>query len=157
VLLKDDQGKPLLTRATVLDITERKRYERELLLAKKKAEEATAAKAAFLSTISHEIRTPLNAVTGITHLLAEASPRPDQAELLEMLQFSAGHLLNLINDVLDFQKIESGKITLEEKPFDLRGLLAGILGGLGVKATQQRLAVHTRIDDRLPACLIGDP
>ncbi|MBD0260961.1 MAG: PAS domain S-box protein, partial [Cytophagales bacterium] len=157
VMLKDDQGKPLLTRSTVLDITERKRYERELLLAKKKAEEATAAKAAFLSTISHEIRTPLNAVTGITHLLAEASPRPDQAELLEMLQFSAGHLLNLINDVLDFQKIESGKITLEEKPFDLRGLLAGILGGLGVKAAQQGLAVHTRIDDRLPPYLVGDP
>jgi PAS domain S-box-containing protein len=157
VQMKDDQGNPLLIRSTVLDITERKRYEKELLLAKKKAEEAMAAKAAFLSTISHEIRTPLNAVTGITHLLSEGAPRPDQAELLDMLQFSSGHLLNLINDVLDFQKIESGKLTLEEKAFDLRGLLAGILGGLGVKATQKALALHTHVDDRLPSFLVGDP
>ncbi len=157
VQLKDSQGKPLLTRSTVLDITERKRYEKELLLAKKKAEEATAAKAAFLSTVSHEIRTPLNAVTGITHLLVEGSPRPDQVELLEMLQFSSGHLLNLINDVLDFHKIESGKLSLEERAFDLRGLLAGILGSLGVKAAQKGLAVHTCLDDRLPASLVGDP
>jgi len=157
VQLKDEGGKPLLNRSTVLDITERKRYEKELLLAKKRAEEATAAKAAFLSTISHEIRTPLNAVTGITHLLAEGEPRPDQVELLDMLQFSAGHLLNLINDVLDYNKIESGKVALEEKPFDLRALLTGILGTLGVKATQKGLAVHTRVDDRLPAALVGDP
>ncbi len=157
VQIKDDGGKPMLNRSTVLDITERKRYEKELLLAKKKAEEATAAKAAFLSTISHEIRTPLNAVTGITHLLAAGEPRPDQVELLDMLQFSSGHLLNLINDVLDFNKIESGKVALEEKPFDLRTLLAGILGTLGVKATQKGLALHTRVDDRLPAALVGDP
>lgn len=157
IQIKDASGKPLLTRSTVLNITERKKYEKELLHAKKKAEKATEAKAAFLSTISHEIRTPLNAVIGITHLLLDASPRPDQANLLNMLKFSSGHLLNLINDVLDFSKIESGRIALEEKEFNVRGLLSGILGSLGVKAEEKGLSMQVHVDDRLPACLVGDP
>ena len=83
------------------------------------AEQATKEKAEFLATMSHEIRTPMNGVIGMANILAENEPRPDQAENLDILKFSADNLLNLINDVLDLAKIESGNIELERNDFDL--------------------------------------
>jgi PAS domain S-box-containing protein len=155
--IKDKEGKLLLYRTTVFDISDRKKYERELLAAKKKAEAATKAKAHFLSTVSHEIRTPLNAVIGITNLLVETAPKPEQAQLLSLLHSSAGHLLNLVNDILDFSKIESGKILLEEKEFNIRELVNSIIYSQGVKAEEKGLTIHSLIDNTLPAMLIGDP
>ena len=109
------------------DITFRKEAETALIEAKNKAEEASKAKADFLSTMSHEIRTPMNAVIGLTHILLQENPREDQVEALSTLHFSAENLLSLINDILDFSKIEAGKINMEYRPLQLKALLRGIV------------------------------
>ncbi|HSH53062.1 MAG TPA: histidine kinase dimerization/phospho-acceptor domain-containing protein, partial [Bacteroidales bacterium] len=94
--------------------------------AKQKIEEGSKAKTEFLSTMSHEIRTPMNAIIGMTNLLVKDSPREDQLEQLEILDFSAKTLLSLINDVLDFSKIESGKIEFEAVDFDIENLIKSV-------------------------------
>lgn len=150
-------GKPAFFRTTIVDVTERKRYERELLLARKKAEEAANAKADFISMISHEIRTPLNAILGVAHLLSGTSPSPPQQKLLAILRSSSENLLGLINDILDFSKIEAGKVQLEERRFDLRQVVGDIVTNLSVKAQEKGLPVRVDIDERLPDCMLGDP
>lgn len=157
VQLKDDKGKPLLVRATIFDITDRKKYERELLHARKKAEQAAKVKAEFLSTVSHEIRTPMNAIIGITDLLLKTNVNQQQLEYLKTLKFSSDNLLNLINDILDFNKIEAGRVTIEEKNFNVKELIFNILHSLSVKAEEKDLKVEVHLDEKLPEYLIGDP
>ncbi len=138
------------------DISIRKTVERELISARKKAEEASRAKAEFLSTMSHEIRTPLNAVIGITHLLQNESPRKDQKEYLETLKFSSENLLSLINDVLDYNKIVEGKIQMEEIDFDLKALVMGIKHSFILKAAEKNVSFEVTIDNNVPTFLKGD-
>ncbi len=139
------------------NISARKEAERQMLEAKEAAERASQAKAQFLSTMSHEIRTPMNGVIAMAHLLLEGSPRPDQLELLNMLQFSSQSLLALINDILDLQKIEAGKVTLEEIDFSPAELLRNILYAHRVKAHEKGIGLDCRLGDDLPATLRGDP
>lgn len=148
-----------LTGITVFmqDISGRKEAERQMLAAKEAAERASLAKAQFLSTMSHEIRTPMNAVIGVSHLLLQQQPRPDQAELLEMLRFSSENLLSLINDILDLHKIEAGKVVLEEVDFQPAGLFHNIVQSMKIKAGEKRIGLKCDIDRRLPAVLNGDP
>jgi PAS domain S-box-containing protein len=155
-MVNDKHGVPLLIRTMFVNITERKKYEIELLNARKKAEKAARAKSEFLSTISHEIRTPMNAVVGIAHLLQEQNPAPHQQEYLRILKFSAKNLLNLINDILDFSRIESGKVALEEKDFQIWELVGNIMAGLRLKAEEKGLAVDVRLDPQIPQSLMGD-
>jgi signal transduction histidine kinase/ActR/RegA family two-component response regulator len=136
---------------------ERSRKEQELIQAKRQAEDASMAKAQFLSTMSHEIRTPLNAVIGITHLLLQDNPRPEQVENLNALRFSGENLLALINDILDFSKIEAGKIDFEEADFSLCELLTGIKQSLGFKAKEKGLLFRVEEEGSIPSTLVGDP
>jgi PAS domain-containing protein len=122
-----DHGHPTGVSVFMQNISARKEAERQMREAKEAAERASQAKAQFLSTMSHEIRTPMNGVIAMAHLLLEQQPRPDQLELLNMLQFSSQSLLSLINDILDLQKIEAGKVTLEEIAFSPEELLRNIL------------------------------
>lgn len=123
-----------------------------------RSEKSSEAQSDFLSTMSHEIRTPLNAVIGMSNLLMMESPRPDQKENLEILRFSAGNLLTLINDVLDFNKIESGKIAFENIKFNLNELMQNICGGQMLKAQEKGLDFNVQIDDFLKTrYMIGDP
>lgn len=156
VQLKDAAGLPLLNRITVFNITDRKKYELELLHAKKKAEEASRAKAAFLSTVSHEFRTPMNAIIGIAGLLNKTSLSEQQSHYVNMLKVSSENLLNLINDILDFSKIESGHITLEERHFDLKLLLNSILSGFEYKAEEKGLQLEIALDPEMPRIVYGD-
>jgi PAS domain S-box-containing protein len=142
---------------TINDISERKEVEEALIQAKEHAEEIAVAKQYFLSTMSHEIRTPMNAVIGMTHLLLQENPRPDQVENLSILKFSADNLLVLINDILDYSKIEAGKITLEEVDFDLHELISSIEQGLAFKAEEKNLLLDVYIDPLLPEMFSGDP
>ncbi|MDB5121311.1 MAG: response regulator [Sphingobacteriales bacterium] len=133
-----------------------KRKNKDLAKAKLEAEQAAAAKSEFLSTMSHEIRTPMNAVIGFTHLLLQ-NAREDQQEYLKMLRFSGENLLVLINDILDYNKIEAGKIELENVDFNVKDLLYNIQGGLIEKAKEKGILLKVLIDEELPEMVKGDP
>jgi signal transduction histidine kinase/DNA-binding response OmpR family regulator len=139
------------------DITIRKGQEQALLQAKDEAEEAASAKQAFLSAMSHEIRTPMNAVLGMTHLLLQENPRPEQIENLQTLKFSSENLLVLINDILDLSKIEAGKMIFEETDFDLKELVFNLKNSLNFKAEEKKVKLNVRMDKCLPDILVGDP
>ncbi|MBB5395858.1 ATP-binding protein [Mucilaginibacter sp. AK015] len=123
-----------------------------------KAEKSSQVQSEFLSTMSHEIRTPLNAVIGMSNLLLMNNPRQDQSENLEILKFSANNLLAIVNDVLDFNKIESGKVVFEKIKFNLVDLMQNICGGQIIKAEEKGLLFKLDIDSSLRRKVIfGDP
>lgn len=157
VLKKDDAGKPLLVRTTIFNATDRKEYERELLIQRQRAEQAAKANSDFLAMISHEIRTPLNAISGVAHLFKRTELSPQQQRLARVLSSSSENLLHLVNQILDFGKIEAGKMSLEERPIDLPQLVQGIAGSFQPKAQEKGLALQVRIDERVPRGLGGDP
>ena len=156
-MTEDKQGNNRFYTGIARDISKLKEAQRELFHAKEKAEQASIVKSQFLSIMSHEIRTPMNAVIGLAHFLMEDDPRPDQLENLKTLQFSAENLMGLINDILDYSKIESGKVELEEVPFDLRNLLNRIVHSHSFKAREKSLKISCEIDEAIPGQLIGDP
>ncbi len=133
------------------------RFAFALRTAKEQAEEGLKAKSEFLSTMSHEIRTPLNAVIGMTHLLLEDQPRPDQKQHLDVLLFSANNLLNIVNDILDFNKIEAGKIQLEAIPMDLAGILKNIVAGYRTSADEKKIDLKLDLDPGFRTRVVGDP
>jgi signal transduction histidine kinase len=123
-----------------------------------KAEKSSQAKSEFLSIMSHEIRTPLNAVIGMSNLLLMSNPRHDQKENLEILKFSGANLLAIVNDVLDFSKIESGKVVFEKISFNLVDLMQSIYGGQKLKAEEKSLLFKLDVDSTLNnKVLYGDP
>ncbi|NJM93309.1 MAG: PAS domain S-box protein, partial [Cytophagales bacterium] len=136
---------------------ERKMDEQDLIWAKEKAEEASMAKAQFLSTMSHEIRTPMNAVIGLTHILLQEDPKPEQIGNLKTLKFSSENLLALINDILDFSKIEAGKVEFEEVDFSLDDLAKSITSALRPKAEERGIELLCQLDPALPPVVVGDP
>jgi PAS domain S-box-containing protein len=128
-----------------------------LILARQKAEEAAQSKQLFMSTMSHEIRTPLNEVIGITNLLLQGNPREDQMDYIKTLKFSGNHLLTLVNDVLDYNKMESGKIIFEETQFDLSEFLEEIMRSYSFRSKAKNLKFDIRKENDLPVSVIGDP
>ncbi|MDN3596543.1 ATP-binding protein [Zunongwangia endophytica] len=130
---------------------------RELTLAKENAERATKAKAQFLSTITHELRTPLYAVTGLTHLLLEENPTPNQKEHLNSLKFSGEYLLSLINNILDLNKLEANKVEILYSDFDLRKRISDVLVALKNSADDKNIDIHFDFDTSIPQKLKGDP
>jgi len=107
--------------------------------------------------MSHEIRTPMNAVIGFTHLLLQHDPRPDQLEYLNILKFSSENLLVLINDILDFNKIEAGKLEFEEVDFNLSRLIDNIRLAQLQRAQEKNVKLKLMMDEDLPNAVIGDP
>ncbi|HVU95892.1 MAG TPA: ATP-binding protein [Puia sp.] len=142
--------------AFIRDISSRRQREQELVQMKEKAEQAAKAKSQFLSVMSHELRTPLNAVIGITHLLLQSQPREDQQEDLRTLQFSGESLLHIINDILDFTKLDSGKIELSAIDFNLRELTQSLYQSFSYKAREKNIVFDVECDDRMPFYVRGD-
>ena len=138
------------------EIAKRKEIEEQLLFSKEEAEAASHAKSEFLSIISHEIRTPLNAVIGMGHLLLKNNPRADQVNNLKVLKTSADNLLVLINDILDFNKIEAGKLDLEETAFSIQKLTADIIAANTHNANERQNRISLVIDEQLPPVFMGD-
>jgi PAS domain S-box-containing protein len=128
-----------------------------LIIARQKAEEAAQSKQIFMSTMSHEIRTPLNEVIGITNLLMQGQPREDQMDYIKTLKFSGNHLLTLVNDVLDYNKMESGKIVFEQTQFNLSDFLDEILRSYSFRSKAKNLSFDLKKDHKLPSEVIGDP
>jgi PAS domain S-box-containing protein len=156
VQTRDRAGTPLLHRTTIFNASDRRQYERELLLARNKAEQAVQAKARLLATLSHEIRTPLHAISLATQLLERTNPTPKQQKYIRNLQSSSHSLLALVNDILDYHKLEADKAALEERSFNLRELITDLVYRVEAKAEEQQLALHVDVDERLPTYLIGD-
>ncbi|NVK48366.1 MAG: response regulator, partial [Cyclobacteriaceae bacterium] len=156
-IIFDKDGKRRLYTGIARDISKLKQAQKELVKAKENAEEASRIKSQFLSVMSHEIRTPMNAVIGLSHFLMEDDPRPDQLENLKTLQFSAESLMALINDILDYNKIDSGKIELEQLPLDLRHLLHRIIHSHSFQAHEKGLKISCEIDEAIPQWIITDP
>ncbi len=127
-----------------------------LIVARQKAEEAAQSKQLFMSTMSHEIRTPLNEVIGITNLLLQGNPREDQMDYIRTLKFSGNHLLTLVNDVLDFNKMESGKILFEQTQFNLGDFLDEIMRSYAYRSKAKELKFEILKGNNLPVEVIGD-
>jgi PAS domain S-box-containing protein len=128
-----------------------------IILARQKAEEAAQSKQLFMSTMSHEIRTPLNEVIGITNLLLQGNPREDQMDYIKALKFSGNHLLTLVNDVLDYNKMESGKIVFEQTQFNLSDFLDEIYRSYSFRSKAKNLNFEIKKASNLPVEVIGDP
>ncbi|MEQ9443015.1 MAG: ATP-binding protein [Cyclobacteriaceae bacterium] len=154
--LIDEQGKNIGHALVCFDITDQVKLETKLRRDKETAERAAVAKQDFLSTMSHEIRTPLNVVVGMTRLLMDGSPKKEQQEYLKSLQFSANHLLVIINDILDFAKIEAGRIKLEKIGFNPREVAEGIGKAFMFRAEEKNIRLRVEWDEAIPERMIGD-
>lgn len=142
---------------TIIDIHQRKNSELELLEAKQAAENASVAKALFLSNMSHEIRTPMNAIVGLTDLLLQEKVEGQILENLNSIKQSADNLLVIINDILDFSKIEAGKLVFESIDFSVRNVIEHLLRTLDYKFREKGIGFQSIIDPKLPQVMIGDP
>jgi PAS domain S-box-containing protein len=152
-----DNGEVIRLFGTILDIDERKIFEKELIAAKESAEQAARAKSYFLSNMSHEIRTPMNAIMGITELMLEEATSKDQKEKLKSIKLASANLLRIVNEILDFSKIEAGKITIEKIDFDLNQVIEGVIKTLSYKAVVKNIELNVDVDPLLPPLVIGDP
>lgn len=139
----------------IIDITAKKKIEIELISAREEALQLSKAKDMFISVMSHEIRTPLNAVIGMSHLLMEDNPSESQLENLDILKFSAENLLTLINDVLDYAKIDTGNIQLEKEKISLREIVHGVISSMHYK-TGAHLYLKESVDEAVPNSVLGD-
>lgn len=157
VIRRDTNGNPLRVIGSVIDITERKKLEEELIKAKNAAEANVKTKRRFLANISHEIRTPMHAIMGITEQLKQTRLDEKQAYYLAVINESSRALLDLINDVLDISKIEEGKLKIDHIPFDLREIVQHVHQLFQENTDRKGLNYTLEFDERLNHYFSGDP
>jgi PAS domain S-box-containing protein len=146
-----------ITRITVFDATDRRRYEREILAARRRAEEAAQAKSDLVAALSHDVRSPLTAIATAITLLENSSPTEQQAKYIRVLRSSTQHALTLVTNLLDLGRLESGRTLLREERFSIRELAREMAATTNASAVQKPdLEVTTRVADSVPDDLVGD-
>ena len=139
------------------DITSEHQATADLQKAKDEAEEAVNIKSQFLANMSHEIRTPMNAIIGMSHLLSKTELSERQGEFVSRVQLAAGHLLGLINDILDLSKIEAGKLPLEHVEFEIDRVIDQAISVVAESAFAKNLELVLHVDPTVPRTAVGDP
>jgi two-component system sensor histidine kinase/response regulator len=156
VPLKSADGELTHLVGIIQDITERKKSDAAMLAARSEAEKATRAKTAFLAHVSHEIRTPMHGILGMTQLLKKSGPSREQEEFIDTIHKSANALLNMLNDILDVSKIESGHFELEHSRFDIEELIFEVLEVMAEKANHKSIELFGGLPEGFPRTLVGD-
>jgi PAS domain S-box-containing protein len=155
-LVRSDAGRPAEMQSVGRDVTDRTETERALAEARDQADAANRAKSRFLAMASHEIRTPLNGIIGMSGLLLDTALTPEQMTYAKAVKGSGDALLSLIEELLDYSKIEAGKIDLEHRPFALAALIEDIAELLAPRAQARKLEIAAYVDERLPMEVVGD-
>ncbi len=157
VPVRDGSGDRQLSQTVLRDVTERRLIEEELLAARHSAETSNEAKSRFLATVSHEIRTPLNGILGMAALLRDTRITKEQSAYIDALETSGGTLLMLIDEVLDFSKVEAGKLEIQTEPVRLGALTESVIELLAPRAHAKNLEVGARLHPALPETVTLDP
>ncbi|MGZ3903497.1 MAG: response regulator [Bacteroidia bacterium] len=139
------------------DISDKKKIENELILAKEKAEAAAVTKQQFLANMSHEIRTPVNAIMGIMHMLENTEQPETRKKYMQLITNASNNLLNIINDILDISKMEVGKMVIDKTDFNIRDLVLNIRESMKYRAEEKGLQLNCNISREVPPELLGDP
>lgn len=155
-VIKNEKEEAIATVGITRDITEQKKYEKELTQAKETAEKANHAKSEFLANISHELRTPLNGIIGMAEILFDTEVNKNQERFIKNIKSSGESLLSIINDLLDFSKIDIGKLELNEVEFSLRNEIASILKPYGARAFSKGIELLYSVGYAIPEFIIGD-
>jgi signal transduction histidine kinase len=156
VVERDEHGSVCRIMGTMQDITPRKKIESDLKLEKERAETASEAKGQFLSTISHEIRTPLNAIIGLSSFLLDSELSEDQEDLVDTIRSSGRSLLTLVNDILDYSKIEARNVSLEVQEYPLHLCFDDCLKLFKVQAQAKNIELSLSLESNLPEYALGD-